>query len=105
MNTMKNIVLTLVFGMFFILGVSAQNCPNGCFDEGPNGPECGELGYFDNDNDGYGTGLPVCYFSSSQGNYASKGGDCNDNNASVKPRRFFIDSDGDGSGSSFSTLI
>ncbi|WP_350284668.1 RHS repeat-associated core domain-containing protein [uncultured Croceitalea sp.] len=98
----KIIIFIAVLG--FMNMATAQNCPNGCFDEGPNGPECGKLGYYDGDGDGFGSGSLVCYFSGDTG-YVRKGGDCNDSSSSVYPRRFYRDNDGDGYGSTASTLI
>ena len=102
-------VLIIIFSLSFIGLSNAQtgpgSCPNGCFDEGPYGPECGDEGYFDKDGDGYGTGSLTCYFSSSNGSYAPRGGDCNDNNPNVFPRRFFVDSDGDGFGGNNLSII
>ncbi len=106
---MKNILIFILF--FGPLGItlgSAQtgpgDCPGGCFDEGPNGPVCGKLGYYDGDGDGWGAGSQVCYFPGSSG-YVSRGGDCNDSSASTYPRRFYVDLDGDGFGRSTSALI
>ncbi len=106
---MKNIrIFILFFGLFGVAIGSAQtgpgDCPGGCFDEGPTGPVCGKLGYYDGDGDGWGAGSQTCYFPGSSG-YVSRGGDCNDSSSSTYPRRFYVDLDGDGYGRSTSALI
>ncbi|WP_181899412.1 RHS repeat domain-containing protein [Flagellimonas nanhaiensis] len=100
---MKKILITALIACFAgIISVSAQDCTN-CFDDGPDG--CGKLGYYDGDGDGFGTGSQTCFFGSNPANYATKGGDCNDNSSSVYPRKFYVDNDGDGYGGNTSTFI
>jgi len=98
----KILTFILIAGFFGLSPAFAQDCTN-CFDDGPNG--CGKLGYWDGDGDGFGSGSQMCFFGANPSNYAPKGNDCNDNNATIFPRRFYYDSDGDGFGSSISFLI
>lgn len=53
--------------------------------------------YRDRDKDGFGTGRIICVRGNTTG-YAFRNGDCNDNNANIKPKRWYRDADGDGVG-------
>ncbi|WP_299218669.1 RHS repeat-associated core domain-containing protein [uncultured Aquimarina sp.] len=88
----KNI-LFLFFSLACFSVSYGQDC-NNCFDDGPLG--CGVQGYYDGDGDGYGAGGLQCLYGNSP--VARRGGDCNDNNASIRPRTFYVDADRDGYG-------
>lgn len=93
MTKHKNLLL-LFISMVLSSMTYAQDCVN-CFDDGPNG--CGIQGYIDMDGDGYGTTLN-CFENSNADNYASVDGDCDDNDDTIYPKRWYKDIDGDGFG-------
>lgn len=60
---------------------------------------CAKYVYIDRDDDGYGAGPKICLDDVTE-NFASSGGDCNDNDSSINPNtRWYLDSDNDGYGS------
>lgn len=109
---MKNIVFfaCLFIGLQFSNGqVSGpQDCPTpSCFDDGPNGPECGTPMYYDADRDGFGAGILDCFFPSRDdiSYWSRRDGDIEPNNPNHFPRAFYIDGDGDGFGTGPVQLI
>ncbi|MCF2875149.1 MULTISPECIES: RHS repeat domain-containing protein [unclassified Tenacibaculum] len=92
---MNKFIVSLVFILVGVFSVKAQIKIE---DPDVGGGSTTVCMYRDADGDGYGAGSQICGLTIGTPGYSIKNGDCNDNNAEVKPRTWYRDADGDGFG-------
>ncbi len=96
-HAMKSIYILILLSLLPIVSFSQLGGglppPNACIDDASGGTWY----WVDLDRDGFGGTTGICLTGPTVG-YTKQGGDCNDNNASVYPKRWYLDADGDGHG-------